>query len=33
MRTLLSTLGIVMGVGALVSVLSPGDGMQRYARD
>ena len=27
MRTLLSMLGIVMGVGALVSVLSLGDGM------
>jgi len=33
MRTLLSTLGIIMGVAALVSVLSLGDGMQRYARD
>src|SRR5690349_706895 len=32
MRTLLSMLGIVMGVGALVSVLSLGDGMERYAR-
>jgi putative ABC transport system permease protein len=32
MRTLLSMLGMVMGVGALVSVLSLGDGMERYAR-
>ena len=32
LRTLLSTLGIIMGVGALVSVLSLGDGMERYAR-
>ncbi|HEX6049985.1 MAG TPA: ABC transporter permease [Gemmatimonadaceae bacterium] len=33
LRTLLSTLGIIMGVAALVSVLSLGDGMERYARD
>ena len=33
LRTLLSTLGIIMGVGALVSVLSLGDGMERYARE
>jgi putative ABC transport system permease protein len=33
LRTLLSTLGIIMGVAALVSVLSLGDGMQQYARD
>jgi len=32
LRTLLSTLGIIMGVGALVSVLSLGDGMERFAR-
>ncbi|MDE3053443.1 MAG: ABC transporter permease [Gemmatimonadota bacterium] len=32
LRTLLSTLGVVMGVAALVSVLSLGDGMERYAR-
>ncbi len=32
MRTLLSTLGIIMGVGALVSVLSLGDGVEHYAR-
>jgi putative ABC transport system permease protein len=33
LRTLLSTLGIIMGVAALVSVLSLGDGMERFARD
>lgn len=33
LRTLLSTLGIIMGVAALVSVLSLGDGMERYARE
>lgn len=33
MRTLLSTLGIIMGAGALVSVLALGDGMQQYARE
>jgi putative ABC transport system permease protein len=32
LRTLLSTLGVIMGVAALVSVLSLGDGMERYAR-
>ena len=32
LRTILSTLGIVIGVGALVSVLSVGDGMERLAR-
>jgi putative ABC transport system permease protein len=32
MRTLLSTLGIVMGVGAMVSVLAMGDGVERFAR-
>ena len=32
LRTLLSTLGIIMGVGALVSVLSLGDGVEHYAR-
>src|SRR5687768_9072445 len=32
-RTLLSTLGVIMGVGALVSVLSLGDGMQEFARN
>jgi putative ABC transport system permease protein len=31
-RTLLSVLGIVIGVGALVSILSLIDGMERYAR-
>jgi putative ABC transport system permease protein len=33
LRTLLATLGIIMGVAALVSVLSLGDGMERYARE
>jgi putative ABC transport system permease protein len=33
LRTVLSTLGIVIGVAALVSVLSVGDGMERLARD
>jgi putative ABC transport system permease protein len=33
LRTLLSTLGIVIGVAALVSVLSVGDGMERLARE
>jgi putative ABC transport system permease protein len=33
LRTILSTLGIVIGVAALVSVLSVGDGMKRLARD
>ena len=33
LRTLLSTLGIIMGVAALVAVLSLGDGMQQYARE
>jgi len=33
LRTMLSTLGIIMGVAALVSVLSLGDGMERYARE
>jgi putative ABC transport system permease protein len=32
LRTLLSTLGIIMGVGALVAVLSLGDGMEAFAR-
>jgi putative ABC transport system permease protein len=32
LRTLLSTLGIIMGVGALVSVLALGDGVEHYAR-
>ena len=32
LRTLLSTLGIIMGVAALVSVLSLGDGVERFAR-
>jgi putative ABC transport system permease protein len=33
LRTLLSTLGIIIGVAALVSVLSVGDGMERLARE
>jgi putative ABC transport system permease protein len=33
LRTILSTLGVVMGVGAMVSVLSLGDGVERYARE
>ncbi|MEP6491954.1 MAG: ABC transporter permease [bacterium] len=33
LRTVLSTLGIVIGVAALVAVLSVGDGMERLARD
>lgn len=32
LRTVLSTLGIVMGVGAMVSVLSLGDGVEAFAR-
>lgn len=33
LRTWLSTLGIVIGVAALVAVLSIGDGLERYARE
>ena len=33
LRTLLSTLGVVMGVGAMVSVLSMGDGVEKFARE
>jgi putative ABC transport system permease protein len=32
LRTLLSTLGVVMGVGAMVSVLAMGDGVEQFAR-
>ena len=32
LRTMLSTLGVIMGVAALVAVLSLGDGMERFAR-
>jgi putative ABC transport system permease protein len=32
LRTALSTLGVVIGVGALVSVLFVGDGVERFAR-
>jgi putative ABC transport system permease protein len=33
LRTLLSTLGVIMGVGSMVSVLAMGDGVEKYARD
>jgi len=33
LRTLLATLGVIIGVAALVAVLSLGDGMERYARN
>ena len=33
LRTLLSTLGVVMGVGAMVAVLSMGDGVEAFARE
>ena len=33
LRTLLSTLGIVMGMASLVAVLSIGDGLERFARE
>jgi hypothetical protein len=33
LRTALSTLGVVIGVGALVSILAVGDGVERYARE
>jgi putative ABC transport system permease protein len=32
LRTMLATLGVIVGVGALVAVLSLGDGMESYAR-
>jgi putative ABC transport system permease protein len=32
-HTLLSTLGIIIGVGALVAILSLGDGMERFGRE
>ncbi|HEV3050703.1 MAG TPA: ABC transporter permease, partial [Longimicrobium sp.] len=32
LRTVLATLGVIVGVGALVAVLSLGDGMERYGR-
>ena len=32
-RTLLSTLGVVMGVASLVAVFALGDGVERYARE
>ena len=33
LRTLLSTLGVIMGVGALVSVLAMSDGVEQFSRD
>ncbi len=33
LRTLLSTLGVIMGVGALVFVLAMSDGVERFSRD
>ena len=33
LHTLLSTLGLVVGVAALVAILSLGDGLEKYARD
>ncbi len=33
LRTALSTLGVVIGVAALVAVLSVGDGVEKFARD
>ena len=33
MRTLLATLGVIIGVASLVAVLSLGDGMEKYARE
>ncbi|MBM4194864.1 MAG: FtsX-like permease family protein, partial [Gemmatimonadetes bacterium] len=33
MRTILSTLGVIMGVGSMVSVLAMGDGVEKYARE
>ena len=33
LRTVLSTLGIIIGVGALVAVLAVGDGVEQLTRD
>jgi len=33
MRTLLSTLGVVIGVAALIAVLALGDGVERFTRE
>lgn len=33
MRTVLSTLGIIIGVGALVAILALGDGLERFSRE
>ena len=33
LRTILSTLGVIIGVGSLVAVLSLGDGMEAFTRN
>ena len=33
MRTVLSTLGVIIGVASLVAILALGDGLERYTRD
>jgi putative ABC transport system permease protein len=33
LRTMLSTLGVIIGVASMVSVLAMGDGVEKYARD
>lgn len=33
LRTILSTLGVIIGVGSLVAVLSLGDGLERFTRN
>ncbi len=33
LRTILSTLGVIMGVGSMVSVLAMGDGVEKFARE
>jgi putative ABC transport system permease protein len=33
LRTFLSTLGVVIGVAALVAILALGDGLERYGRE
>jgi len=33
LRTILSTLGVIMGVGSMVSVLAMGDGVEQFARE
>jgi len=32
LRTVLSTLGVIIGVGALVAILSLGDGLEQFSR-